>query len=118
MGHGNHFGGYPVVDIPRMCLFYASFIGVPTVWVTDRPTNHATRSVTIGRIYVHRTVMRPDNANGLIFLVLITVFTVHNFLRVCYYTYLTSRFLEILYKNLLTPLEVIHDLSNEMEKTD
>ena len=28
--------------------------------VTDRPTNHATRSVTIGRIYVRSTAMRPE----------------------------------------------------------
>ena len=27
--------------------------------VTDRPTDHATRSVTIGRIYVCSTAMRP-----------------------------------------------------------
>jgi len=29
--------------------------------VTDRPTDHATRSVTIGRIYVRSTPMRPNN---------------------------------------------------------
>ena len=29
--------------------------------VTDRPTDHATRSVTIGRIYVGSTAMRPNN---------------------------------------------------------
>jgi len=30
---------------------------------TDRPTDHATRSVTIGRIYMHvrSTAMRPNN---------------------------------------------------------
>ena len=28
---------------------------------TDRQTDHATRSVTIGRIYVRSTAMRPDN---------------------------------------------------------
>jgi len=28
---------------------------------TDRQTDHATRSVTIGRIYVRSTVMRPNN---------------------------------------------------------
>jgi len=27
--------------------------------VTDRPTNHATRTVTIGRIYVRSIAMRP-----------------------------------------------------------
>ena len=30
---------------------------------TDRPTDHATRSVTIGRIYVRNTSMRPNNAS-------------------------------------------------------
>jgi len=29
------------------------------VWQTDRPTDHATRSVTIGPIYVRSTAMRP-----------------------------------------------------------
>jgi len=29
--------------------------------VTDRPKDHATRSVTIGRIYVRCIVMRPKN---------------------------------------------------------
>jgi len=29
--------------------------------VTDRPTDHATRSVTIGRMYVCSTAMRPKN---------------------------------------------------------
>ena len=29
--------------------------------VTDRPTDHATRSVRIGRIYVHSTAMWPKN---------------------------------------------------------
>jgi len=28
---------------------------------TDRPTDHATRSLTIGRIYVRSTAMRPNN---------------------------------------------------------
>jgi len=30
---------------------------------TDWPTDHATRSVTIGRIYVRSTAMRPNNHN-------------------------------------------------------
>jgi len=30
--------------------------------VTDRPTNHATRSVTVGRIYLCNA-MQPDNFN-------------------------------------------------------
>ena len=32
---------------------------------TDRPTDHATRSVTIGRIYVRSTAMRPKNCTEL-----------------------------------------------------
>ena len=28
---------------------------------TDRPTDHATRSVTIGCIYIRSTAMRPSN---------------------------------------------------------
>ena len=31
--------------------------------VTDRPTDHSTQSVTIGRIYVCSTAMRPNNTN-------------------------------------------------------
>jgi len=38
--------------------------------VTDRPTDgttdHATPSVTIGRIYVHSTAMQPTNNNDLV----------------------------------------------------
>jgi len=30
---------------------------------TDRQTDHATRSVTVGRIYVRSTTMRPNNNN-------------------------------------------------------
>ena len=33
--------------------------------VTDRPTDHATRSVRIGRIYVRSTAMRPNNDSSL-----------------------------------------------------
>jgi len=29
--------------------------------VTERPTDHATQSVTIGSIYVHSIAMRPTN---------------------------------------------------------
>ena len=35
----------------------AVFAGLTSM--TDRPTDHATRSVTIGRIYVRSTAMRP-----------------------------------------------------------
>jgi len=40
----------------------AVFAGLTSV--TDRPTDHATRSVTIGRIHVRSTAMRPNNNNG------------------------------------------------------
>ena len=45
------------------------FLQGSRVWQTDRQTDHATRFVTIGRIYVRSTVMRPnnikhDNAHG------------------------------------------------------
>ena len=33
--------------------------------VTDRQTDHATRSVTIGRIYVRNTAMWPDSINSI-----------------------------------------------------
>jgi len=33
--------------------------------VTDRLTDHATRSVTIGRIYVRSTAMRPNKSQHL-----------------------------------------------------
>ena len=49
------------------------------VWQTDRqidrPTEHATRSVTIGRIYVHSTAMRPNNNKGLCLLPSYTAIT-------------------------------------------
>ena len=32
--------------------------------MTDRPTDHATQSVRIGRIYVCSTAMRPNNNNN------------------------------------------------------
>jgi len=40
----------------------AVFAGLTSV--TDRQTDHATRSVTIGRIHVRSTAMRPNNNNG------------------------------------------------------
>jgi len=30
-------------------------------WQTDRQTDHATQSVTLGRIYIRTTAMRPNN---------------------------------------------------------
>jgi len=32
--------------------------------VTDRPTDHASRSVTLGSIYVCSTVLQPNKCNG------------------------------------------------------
>ena len=42
----------------------AVFAGLSSVTdrPTDRQTDHATRSVRIGRIYVRSTAMRPNNA--------------------------------------------------------
>jgi len=39
------------------------FLQGSLVWQTDRPTDHASRSVTIGRIYVRTTTIRPNNNN-------------------------------------------------------
>jgi len=39
---------------------FAGFTSV-TDRQTDRPTDHATRSVRIGRIYLRSTAMRPEN---------------------------------------------------------
>jgi len=33
--------------------------------MTDRPTDHAARSTTIGRIFVRSTAMRPINNEGM-----------------------------------------------------
>ena len=34
--------------------------------MTDRPTDYATQSVTIGRMYIRSTAMRPNNTqNGI-----------------------------------------------------
>ena len=40
----------------------AVFAGLTSV--TDRPTDHATRSVRIGRIYIRSTAMRPSNTTN------------------------------------------------------
>jgi len=44
----------------------AVFAGLTSVTdrPTNRPTDHATRSVRIGRIYVRSTAMRPNNYNS------------------------------------------------------
>ena len=46
----------------------AVFAGLTSV--TDRLTDHATRSVRIGRIYIRSTAMRPINARAPMLLVL------------------------------------------------
>jgi len=51
--------------------FIFAWLTSVTDWQTDRQTDHATRSVTIGRIYVRSTVVRP-NSNHII--------TIHSFL--------------------------------------
>ena len=43
------------------------FAGLTTV--TDRPTDRETRSVTIGRIYILSTAMRPNNSSNAWFIV-------------------------------------------------
>jgi len=48
-----------VLDPNGILIGAAVFAGLTNV--TDRPTNHATRSVTTGRIYVGSTAMRPNN---------------------------------------------------------
>jgi len=39
--------------------WFSRFLQGLLVWQTDRPIDYATRSVTVGRIYVHSTAMRP-----------------------------------------------------------
>jgi len=39
------------------------FLQGSLVWQTDRPTDHATRSITIGCIYERSTTMRPKNGS-------------------------------------------------------
>jgi len=52
-------GPTQVLDPKGSSIGAAVFAGLTSV--TDRPTDHATRSVRIGRIYVHSTAMRPKN---------------------------------------------------------
>jgi len=40
------------------------FLQGSLVWQTDRPTDHGTWSVRIGRIYIRSTAMRPNNNNN------------------------------------------------------
>jgi len=48
-----------VVNPNGISIGAAIFAGLTSV--TDRPTDHATRSITTGRIYVRSTAMRPNN---------------------------------------------------------
>jgi len=41
--------------------FCSAFLQGSNTTVTDRQTDHATRFVTTGRVYVNTTVMRPNN---------------------------------------------------------
>jgi len=52
-------GPTPVLNPNGISIDAAIFAGL--ISVTDRPIDHATRLVTIGRIYVRSTAMRPNN---------------------------------------------------------
>jgi len=45
------------------CISIGSGVFARLTIVTDRPTDHATRLVTIGRMYVLSTAIRPNNNN-------------------------------------------------------
>jgi len=63
------FPGPTQVLIPNSSSIGAAvFAGLTSVtdWLTDRPTDHATRSVRICRIYVRSTAMLPNKENALI----------------------------------------------------
>jgi len=51
-----------VLNLNGISIGAAVFAGLTseTDRLTDRPTHHGTRSVTIGRIYVRSTAMRPN----------------------------------------------------------
>jgi len=52
-------GSTPVLNPNGISIDAAIFARL--ISVTDRPIDHATRLVTIGRIYVRSTAMRPNN---------------------------------------------------------
>jgi len=56
-------GSTQVLNLNGSSIGAAVFAGLTSVTdqQTDRPTDHATRSVTIGRICVRSTAMRPKN---------------------------------------------------------
>ena len=54
--------GPPKSSTQKAARSVQPFLQGSLVWQTDRqPTDHATRSVRIGRIYVRSTAMRPNN---------------------------------------------------------
>jgi len=55
-------GPTQVLNPNGILISAAVFAGLSSV--TDRPTDHATRSITIGRIYVRTTAMRPTGNNN------------------------------------------------------
>ena len=61
--HG--FPGPPKSSTQTASRSVQPFLRGSPVWQTDRPTDHATRSVRIGRIYVRSTAMRPNNTDGI-----------------------------------------------------
>ena len=58
--HG-FLGPTQVLNANGIWIGSAVLAGLTTV--TDWPTDHITQSVTIGQIYIHSTVMRPNNNN-------------------------------------------------------
>ena len=55
-------GSSQVLNPNGISIGSAVFAGLTSV--TDRPTDHATRSLTIDRIYVRSTTMRSNNNNN------------------------------------------------------
>jgi len=53
--------GPPESSTPTACISVCSAVFAGLTSVTGRQTNHATRSVTIGHIYVCSTVTQPSN---------------------------------------------------------
>jgi len=70
--------GPPKSSTQKAARSVQPFLQGSLVWQTDRPTDHATRSVRIGRIYVRSTAMRPNNtaaaaAAGVVVVVVVVV---------------------------------------------
>jgi len=71
----------PMCTLSNMCFLGPTRVYIPTAsrsvlpflqgsrsWQTNRPTNHATPSVTIGRIYGRSTAMRLNNTRKDLFI--------------------------------------------------